>query len=755
MNKPFRLESRVQQRPAYAMEYGVPNEDKITDPNQVLRAFRRRLPLFLLTVIFVFTYVAVQTYQTRPVYSTSASVIIDVRETNVVDISSVFSGLPPNSSVVDTEVQILRSRTLMEKIARKLNLVESPEFNPSLAEPSRMDRWKGSVKSFIRGLLGGGQRQQADPGPPPSAAEIERATMDNVVNILLGKTGAYRIGATYGIEISASSYNPELAATIANEIADQYLVEQLDAKYEATRRANAWIEDRLSELREEVNEAESLVEAYRSASGLFASGATTLNEQQMTDLNAQIIVQRADLAEREARLNSIKDLSENGAMAEVSTQALQSPNVGALRRQQEDILREKADLENRYLPNHPEIQRINRELATVNSQIETEIRRIVSNLESEVTISRQRLNSLDRNLAAMRTRVAENNRASVRLRELERNALASRTTYETYLERYKQIDDQENLAEADARILSRAIIPGWPSSPRTNLNLMVGLIVGCMLGAFVVIVIEALNSQISTGEDVESNFKVPFLGNFPQLTGVGRKNPGEYLINNPMSSYAEALRNLRASLMFADLDTTIKTVAITSSQPDEGKSTLTYGLGRMSAMSGSKTLVVDGDFRRRQLSTNAIDGKPKNGFLECLFGECTIDEAIVKDEKTDLDILPLTVDRHTPRDVFGSKVFDELLDQLRQQYDLIIFDTGPILLMAETRVLASKVDQVVVVARWLKTNRAALKETLSILTDFGANVTGIAINRVDMNKYHRQGYGHAGYKNYAKYYTKD
>lgn len=125
----------------------------------------------------------------------------------------------------------------------------------------------------------------------------------------------------------------------------------------------------------------------------------------------------------------------------------------------------------------------------------------------------------------------------------------------------------------------------------------------------------------------------------------------------------------------------------------------------------------------------------------------------MKDNKTDLHILPLTADRHTPRDVFGSRVFDEILERLKQEYDLIIFDTGPILLMAETRVLTSKVDQVVVVARWLKTNRAALKQTLSILTDFGATVTGIAINRVDVDKYHRQGYGHSGYRSYSKYYS--
>lgn len=751
MNKPFRLAARDQSRAGYPAEYGLPSEDKITDPNQVFRAFRRRLPLFFIALLTVFGAVAAWTFQATPVYSTSASVIIDARETNVVDFGSVLSGLPPDSAVVDTEVEIIRSRTLAEKIVTRLDLVNSPEFNWRLRQPGTVDQFKSGLKSVLSGVFSGPEA----PTAPLDAEQQARAEMDSVVDALLAQTSAYRIGTTYGIAIQARSTDPTLAASIANEIAEQYLLEQLDAKYEATRRANAWIEERLAELRDELNDAESLVEAYRSASGLFTSGATTLNEQQMTDLNAQLIVQRADLAEREARLESIRQIAQRGGSASASSEALQSPVIADLRRQQAEINREKADLENRYLPNHPEIQRINQEIANVNLEIESEIRRIVSNLESEVTIARQRLNSLERNLSTMRATLAENNRAGVRLRELERNAEASRTTYETYLERYKQIDDQEDLAQADARILSLAAVPGAPAFPRTTLNLAIGVFLGAMLGVLLIIIVESFNSQISSGEDVETSFKLPFLGNFPQLTGAGRKDPGEYLVNNPISSYAEALRNLRASLMFADLDSTVQTVAITSSQPDEGKSTLTYGLGRISAMSGTKTLIVDGDFRRRQLSENAVGADLQNGFLECLFGECTIDEAIVKDEKTNMHILPLTADRHTPRDVFGSKVFNDLMDQLKQQYELIIFDTGPILLMAETRVLASKVDQVVVVARWLKTNRAVLKDTISILGDFGATITGIALNRVDMRKFHRHGYGHSGYAAYGKYYKSE
>ena len=441
MNKPFRLDTHAPQRSAYATEYGYPAEESITDPNQVLRAFRRRLALFTLTVIAVFSAVAAFTLQAIPIYTASSSVIIDARETNVVDFGAVLSGLPPDSAVVDTEVEILRSRILMEKIVRKLGLVESPEYNPLLREPGMVDNMKARVRGILNGVFS--RSEDGTASPTESIFDDAQTEVDLVVSVLLAKTNAYRIGTTYGIAITSESSDPKLAAAIANEIADQYLVEQLDAKYEATRRANAWIEDRLSELRVDLNEAESLVEAYRSASGLFTSGATTLNEQQMTDLNAQLIVQRADLAEREARLNEIRQLVQRGGSAVTSSEALQSPVINDLRRQQAEIDREKADLENRYLSNHPEIQRINQEASNVEAQIQTEVQRIISNLESEVTIARQRLNSLERNLSTMRATLAENNRAGVRLRELERNAQASRTTYETYLERYKQIDDQE------------------------------------------------------------------------------------------------------------------------------------------------------------------------------------------------------------------------------------------------------------------------------------------------------------------------
>ena len=349
MNSQMPIDTRYANRPYYTSDAATADE-KITDPKQALRALRRRLALFLLVVISVFVTVAVFTFQATPVYSTSASVIIDSRDKTVVDIGSVLSGLPPESTVVDTEVEIIRSRSLAEKVVRQLDLVSYPEFNPLLREESTGKKIKSQIKSW----LGGAQASANE-----ADATDETTEMELVVNNLLSRTSARRIGTTYGIEIFADSHDPKLAAAIANQIVDQYFVEQLDAKFDATRRANSWLEERLSELREEVNQAENAVESYRASSGLISAGATTLNEQQMSDLNAQLIVQRAELAEAEARLITVREMAQRGISAEVSGEALNSPVISELRRQQAEVLRRRADLQNRYGPKHPDIQGIN------------------------------------------------------------------------------------------------------------------------------------------------------------------------------------------------------------------------------------------------------------------------------------------------------------------------------------------------------------------------------------------------------------
>ncbi len=735
----------------------APEGESMITMQHLLRALRRRFSLMLAVFLLVFAAVAVYTYRLKPVYSATASVIVNTRDQKVIDIGAVLSGMPADQTAIDTEAQILRSRALMAKVVTRLDLGNNPEFNPALSEPSAMDKRMAEIKSFIKSLMPFGKNDNAKAAAPVmDPADAERAQMDGLINAVTGRYSVNRLGSTLIIEIHAASGNPKMAALLANTLADVYLNNQLDTKFDATKRAQDWLNGRVEELREEVRVAEGRVEAHRARTGLLAAGGSTLNEQAIRDLNTQLSAAQLDLGEKNAKLRNVNAKIAAGGGVDTIAEALSSPAILDLRRQQTEIIRRKSELTQRYGEKHPDVQRVLQEEADLNRQLDAELRRIVSGLESDVLIAQERVRQLQIRLGEQKGQLTANNKDAVELAQLQREADASKVLYEEFLNRFKETNQLDDITSADATINSEAPVPGGPSSPNTKLNLLMGVLMGLALAGLVGLIAELMDRYLTTPEDVEQVAGAPYICQIPLLPATGnftkaKIKPAEYLIEKPHSGFAEAYRHLRASIMFADIDKAAKTVAVVSSLPDEGKTSMTFCLGRMAAMSGTKTIVIDGDIRRRQLTEiSGLD--PEHGLLEYLFGETRLADAVVTDEKTGLHILPLSDRKHTPRDVFGSRAFDALLNMLQQTYDLIIIDTGPVLLMAETRVVTRKVDQVVVAARWRKTQRGTLRETMKILRDFNANVAGVVLTFVDLRKRAHQSYSSANYKSYAKYY---
>jgi capsular exopolysaccharide synthesis family protein len=730
---------------------GTPGQDNLVDIRSLLSALRKRFWLALMAFLITFAAVTAWTLQKTPVYTAQTRLLLNTQDQNTFDFGSALSGLAPNTASIDTELEVIRSEAMLSKVVDKMNLTNYPEFNYTLQEPSGFAKFRENARDWVKGFFAGGDAQASELSVPNDAEQ--KAAIRNYATWRLKEAiSVDRLGPAYIIDISAYSQNPELAARIADTVADQYIVEQLEAKLESTRRANEWLSTRLGALKDEVNEKESAVEAYRAESGLLSAQGSTLTEQQIADLTAQRSVRQAELQEAEARLSNVRSRLASGAGADSIAEVLGSPVIGQLRAQQADIQRRRADLLTKYGPRHPDVMRVNNELADTRRQIDAEVDKVVSNLESEVAIARQSVQSFDRSLAQARGQLAANNRATVRLRELEREAEASRTLYEDFLERFKETNESNDLAQPDARILTSASVPNSPSAPKTTVNLILGVFFGGAVAGALVLLSELRENHFLTGDEIERAFGVPSIGSIPLLTGRGRKNPGDYAIENPLSAFSESIRNLRASIVFADLDNPAKTVAICSSLPNEGKTMTTFALGRLSALSGSRTLIIDGDFRRRQL-TEATDIEPDVGLIEHLFGEVALEDAMQVDDATGMHILPLTSTRNTPRDVFGSRSFDALLQRLEGMYDLIVVDTGPLLLMAESRVIVSKVDQVIVVAKWRATTRVALGQTLAILQQFNASLAGVVLNFVDLRKRRLLGQSSASYKAYSKYYS--
>jgi succinoglycan biosynthesis transport protein ExoP len=733
---------------------GDGRDDMPIDFKALVGTVYRRFWIIVTGFLVTFFLVAYMTFTQTPIYKANSILQLDTNKENVIDLGSVLGGLAASTAAIDTEVRVMGSKSLLTKVAKKLKLAEDPEFNWTLVEkkPGLLAQIKTQIRSWT------GQKETKEvPYANLSAEEREAAILESVVQTLTYKVHISRIGTTYLINVDVTSVSPETAARIADAVADQYRVQQLDSKLEATRRATAWLSERVAGLRDEVEAKEQRVEEFRAETGLLSAQGATLTEQQIAYNTNQKSVLESQLSRVRARYQSMRRQIDSGAGIDAIAEVLDSPVISSLKSQRAQILRRVAELETTLGPAHPELIGARNEAADIERQITAEVNRIATNLDSEFKVAQAQIDSINSNISQSTAQLRGNNINLVRLRELERDAETSRVLYEEFISRSKETREQDDLVQADANILSTASVPSRPSSPRKMLNLIIGGLLGGLIGGGLALLAEIFDMKISSAEDIERKLGVNSIGSVPlirntSLLPFSQVNPADFLVDNPLSAFSESIRYLRAAIAFSDIDSETKTVAVTSSLPDEGKTSLTLSLGRMSAMSGSRTLVIDGDFRRRQL-TDAAGLSPEIGFIEHLFGAGQLADAICKDQRSMLDILPLTKSGHVPHDVFGTRAFDDLLARLRSMYDLILIDTGPLLLMAEARVVAGKVDKTILVIRWRRSLRSAVRQSLHLLKTFNADLLGITLNMVDLSRRRHHKDPGSTYKAYSKYYS--
>ena len=729
-----------------------------SDPLQIIATFRRRLKVFSATVVVVLAAVFIYTLEQTPRYTATSYVMIDTRKRDVAKIDEVLSGLPSDSSAVDTEVEILKSRSLAGRVVQDLHLDNDPEFNGALRKPTLIQTVLGAPAALFRSAAP--KTSAADAGALNVLAE--RKSNDRMIDALLRRQKVSRQGLTYVIAIDFTSINQLKAAQIADAFANDYLLEQLEAKFDATKQASQWLNDRLGQLRGQVEVAENAVAAYRAQTGLISAVGSNLTEQEVSNLNQQLALAQADLAQQEAKVRTARQQLAAGSTGEDVGAALESDVVKNLRQSYSVVSGELADLETKYGARHPEVQRKSRQLDDIKSQIQLEINRTISNLDAQAQVSRQRTASIQASLTRARGTLAGNNTAAVRLGELERNATSVRTLYESFLNRFKETTTQQGMEDSYARVVSKAKIPNEPSFPKLGLNMILGLVFGLLAGIGAILLAEALDSGLATSEDVERYLGVGSLGSVPLLSSINTgsdkaaasQSPAEMIVEKPLSGFAEAFRNLRTSIVYSRVDKPVRIIAITSSLPGEGKTTTAFCLGRAMAMSGSRTVVIDCDVRRRNIN-RLLGQEPAVGLMEVLAGKANLDQALLLDSASGCWFLPLARSSFTPKDLFGGQAMSNLLTELKTRFEFVLLDTAPVLPVADTRSLAPKADVVVFLAQWRRTPRRAVQTAFELLRSVGADIAGVALTQVDVREQARYGYGDAGYyyRAYRKYYA--
>ncbi|WP_374471241.1 GumC family protein [Phenylobacterium sp.] len=701
------------------------------DLRRLVVTVRRYWLVFLGVLGAVMAADIVYTFTRTPLYTANASVMIDTRQRSVSDVKEVVSDLAPQTAVVDTEVELIRSRALAGRVVDTLNLTRDPEFNRAL-----------------RPGLFGGQPQ------PATTPEAQRRHREATINAVINRLKVQRRGLTFVIDISFTSANAEKASRIATTYADRYLTAQLDAKVEATARANRWLAEQVDQLGGQVQQSEQAVAQYQAQSGLLTATGSQLTEQRVSQLLAAESQASADLAEQQARLATARQQMARGGGGEDIGEAIANDVVKQLRVQLSEEQRRQQELLQRYGPQHPEVLKSRETQNQIRANIQGEVQRVVSSLQANANAAQQRLAAIQNELGRARGELARGKSAEVGLNQLQRSASASSTLYQSFLERLQETSSQQGSLQSDAQLVAPAQLPLSPSSPKEALNLAVGLVLGLLLATASVVGMEMWSGEVRTSEDVERMLGAPAMGSVPTTRTESATPPAQFLIDKPLSAFAESFRGLRAALGRADLDREIQVLAVTSSVPAEGKSTTSLCLARSSALAGQRTIVVDCDVRRRGLE-EILHARPTVGLLEVLSGEAPLESALLLDEPSGAMILPVVGAQFTPREIFNTKAFADLLQALRERFDMVILDCAPALAVADTRVIAKQADAVLFLLRWQKTPARAARLAMDALTSVGARIAGVALTQVNLRSQAAYGYGDSGYyyREYAKYYS--
>lgn len=739
-----------------AAERSVFGEDATVDLMDVLGMLRRRKWLIMLVTALGTVAAAVLGMVITPTYTAKSAVLVDPRQLQLGNIEQVLQGLTVNTSTIATQIGVMQSETFLASVMDDLHLFDDPEFNPSLRPqpptavaslPSFLQP-VGQVLSYLptEWLIATGLASQPEPMLESQAPGVVREkTIDNFFkNVAFLSDGQSNL-----IQVSFTSEDPDKAAVISNRISELYIQDQINNKLGATDKASGWLEQRLSELRADVQKSDDAVQKFKTANNIVEAGGSTLNDQELSDLNRELVTAQADLAAKQSKLRIIRDMGGSAAALQSVADVTESPMILQLRQQQIELERQESQLRTLYGDRHPLIVQLKDEKAKVAAGIRDEVSRVTHTLENDVKVASVQVGSIQSSLDKLKNRSAEDRAADVQLQELDRVATANRTLYEQLLARFNETQDQQGIVEADARVVAKASPPVTPSSPGPKLFAAAGFTVSFLLGSLMAVLLERLDRGLRSAREVESALGLTTLGLVPRVDRLRRKQrPHQYLREKPLSSYAEAIRGVLTALRLSNPQNPPRVLLVTSSLPEEGKTTFAVSLASLVARSQKRVLLIDLDLRHPSVHRE-LGWQVSAGLVEYMAGERTLQEVIHNDLETGLHFLPVKAHTTTPTDLLESDKMRELLQVCRDNYDLIVLDSAPVASVNDTKVAASLADRVVFIVRWGKTIESAARDSLRSLREAGIEPAGAVLAQIDLRKHAQYRYGDIG-----QYYTR-
>ncbi|MBX3540072.1 MAG: polysaccharide biosynthesis tyrosine autokinase [Chelatococcus sp.] len=688
------------------------------------RGLLRRWWLIILSALVLGLALALVILNLTPArYTAEASLVLEARKVQVILQDAVVSRLPQDSPVLRTELDVISSRSLAEKALEKLGEersaadVAAPDRQVSTEVPSGIWQYLSPWRYMPWSRAG---------EPEPLTDSSRRADIDRLLNGLRVSND----GRSYTIFIAYTDKDPIYAARVANAFAEAYLDQQTGLQTGATRQASAWLGKKLDDLRSTLQSSEMAVEDLRRKSGLVEANGSSLQVQRLDALNRELVIARANRAGAEARLATARRLAQEDAGASAATfpEVLNSPVIQLLRKDQAQFSRELASLENAGASKSAQIPALKSQLDALQQQIATETERVLLSLANEVDVARRKEDALTSEFNASQSSYAASSDALIHVKQLEREADANRTVYESFLNRYKQTLEQDGLAAPEARLVSRAEPPRRPSTARLPV-LVFGLLGGLGFGLGLAMMMEHLDDRVRNAAALEQATGTKVLAQVPLVPAMRRRTVTSPIMP-PGSSYERAFAKLQATLRLSPQTGNAKVIMVTSASTGDGKTTTCVSLARSIARGGEQVVIIDADWHRPAVAA-MLRGTLVPGLADVMRGGATLADCAQVDRQSSVHFIAPGLTEGLPQSALGSEAVGACIAELRQRYDIVLIDTPPVLSAAEAALVGRFADATLFIVRWGRTGTREVVAGLRELSLCGLDRVSLVLGGID------------------------
>ena len=690
----------------------------------------KRRWLVLTCVLVVFTTVGIRTLKEKPVYEGTVEIEIDPAPPNVINFKEVVS-LGSNNEDMDsysgTELKIIQSRTLAERVIRDLKLYESPEFIRNRYLFGFID---GSIPPLPPNI---------DAGPPDASASIFR----NAVGYFEKGVDVKPIRRSNLVDVSFDSEDPRVAPAIANKLADDFILYNLDLKYNDTTKASAWLTDRLKDMKIKVENADDALAQYARDNGIvFITDKQTLVNEKLAQLQTQLTTAESDRLAKEALYDQVQ-----AGHIETLPGIIDNALLQGLEQKKAELERNYDEMGVNYKPDFPKMVQLKKQIDLIGRQVEQQKKTAAKTIIDQYNTALAREKYVTAAMDSAKNAVNDIAEKTIQYNILKREADSNHELYDGLLQRNKEANISAGLNASNIRVVDPAESPGAQVKPRVLLNLGVGLVLGLGLGVGLAFFQEYLDKTLKTPDDVERLLRLPSLGVLPRFAiHAGKPENGDALLapgSNGHHALApaiqtspealEAFRSLRTSVLLS-ASPVPRLILVTSALPSEGKTTTTINLAATLGALGNKVVVVDCDMRRPSCHrSTGVENSP--GFVQCLTGRVDLADAVLPVPGVEnLRVVPCGPIPPNPAEVLSSPLCADLLRRLRSQFEYVLVDSPPLLSVADSRILATLVDAVVLVARAHSTPYDVVRRARSLLYGSGARILGVALNDLDLER---------------------